>query len=522
MLSDLTFGSSRSALPKLLLTTMLHKLVNKIKFVFGYYPFHPITLCILAIILTHIPILVEPYWYWDSGFYQVIGQGMVDGKLLYVDIWDNKLPGIYFIFALFYKLFGHEQAFLHAFLIIWLCATAGVVYKLAKSFFNRTVGIISAWVFAFLVVPPVCTGGIPNAEIFMILPVAVAFYTLFKDTKNIGWVKLFVAGLLLGIGFLTKMVAVFELVAVFGVLTALAIRRKQYSIILYMPIIAIAFALPSAVIAIYYVCIGHLNDFLNANFGHNSTYVGEGNLTLWLRLLFTGASFLTVFVLFVTRKIKRSIAIVLTWFIFSLMGALFSGRDWNHYFVQVFPSASILIALIVLLAKRFVLSKRFAIKLAGLAVLATLVCATGLFITNMTTHSPYHYYENFFLLVTGKRSRTDYNWHVNWEVPTQYRVVEYLNNHLQPDETFFNYSNHAWVYALTHRYPPTKYVVMYHLTAIPGARDELMDKLLASPPKYIVMFEDKDDFDELFEFVTEKYTLEFETDHAEIYRHLDS
>src|SRR3990167_2443375 len=56
---------------------------------------------ILVFILLRIPSLIEPYWYGDEGIYQVIGQAMREGRTLYSEIWDNKPPLLYIIYALF-------------------------------------------------------------------------------------------------------------------------------------------------------------------------------------------------------------------------------------------------------------------------------------------------------------------------------------------------------------------------------------------------------------------------------------
>ena len=502
---------------------------NRIKFRLGWWIKHPLTWVLVVIVIFHLPTLLEPLWYWDSGFYQVISQGMVQGKLLYVDLWDNKLPGIYFIFALFYKLFGHQQAFLHGFLTLWICATAITVFKIAKTLFNRKVAVISAWIFAFLTLPPVCTGGIPNAEIFMILPNAIAFYMLFKDAKKITWWKSLIAGLFLGLGFYFKMVAVFELIAAGLILSFLALKRKQFIYFSYIIPLVFGFLLPFGATALYYYSLGYFSDFVNATLTHNFTYVEGGNQAkytiysiliskLGVRMLAAIVSTLVVFTLYATKKIKRSTMILLTWFIYSLFGALFSGRDWNHYFVQVFTSGAIVIALLLRKIGPLLNTKKLAIKTAGAAWVIMSILLAAVFIGAMTTHNPYSYYENFILYVVGRRSKTDYDYKLNAGVPTRDKVVEYLNNHLQPDETFFNYTSDAWIYALTDRYPPTKYVVMYHLTGIEEAHPLTMDSLHASPPKYVVTYEYVEKFDEFFDWLELKYTVEYCTGDAKIYR----
>lgn len=488
---------------------------KKIKFRLIWWFSHPLLWIIAAIVISHLPTILEPLWYWDSGFYQLIAQGMLDGKLLYVDIWDNKLPGIYLIFALFYKLFGHQQGFLHGFLTIWLCATAIVVFKLAKSLFSRKIGILSAWVFVFLTLPPVCTGGIPNAEIFMLLPNALAFYILFRNTNKITLAKSFFAGVLLGLGFYFKMVAVFELVAIGTILLFITIRRKSLKyVLLGIPIVA-GFLIPIGATALYYYRLGYFADLVDAVFGHNAGYLIASKLTF--RLIATVCSTVIVFALYATHKIKRSTMIVLIWFSFALLGALFSGRDWNHYFVQVFTSGAILTAVFIKTVVPMIRENQLAVKISGISLIVLISVLTGLFVNIMSVHQPYLYYENFALYILGKRSKADYDRNLNWEIPARDKTVEYLNNRLQPDETIFNYSDHAWIYALTNRYPPSKYVVMYHLRDVPGAYDTTYEALRADPPKYVVTREPLEYADMFGEWLDDNYVLEQRFGHIQIY-----
>ena len=63
----------------------------------------------LVVILTvflRIPSLFEGWWYGDENIYGAVGQGIVNGKMLYVDVWDNKPPLIYLIYGLNSLFFG--------------------------------------------------------------------------------------------------------------------------------------------------------------------------------------------------------------------------------------------------------------------------------------------------------------------------------------------------------------------------------------------------------------------------------
>src|SRR5579863_771223 len=56
----------------------------------------------------------------DQATYCVIGQGLLQGKLLYRDLWDNKPPGIFYIYSLIVKIFGPVMWSVGAVDILWL------------------------------------------------------------------------------------------------------------------------------------------------------------------------------------------------------------------------------------------------------------------------------------------------------------------------------------------------------------------------------------------------------------------
>ena len=50
--------------------------------------------------ILRLPSLFEPLWYGDEGIYQVVGNSINHGKLLYSQIFDNKPPFLYWLYAI--------------------------------------------------------------------------------------------------------------------------------------------------------------------------------------------------------------------------------------------------------------------------------------------------------------------------------------------------------------------------------------------------------------------------------------
>src|SRR5215469_15470311 len=59
----------------------------------------------LVVVVRALPILSYPPGR-DQSTYLLIGRSLLEGKQLYRDLWDNKPPGIFYLYAGISKLFG--------------------------------------------------------------------------------------------------------------------------------------------------------------------------------------------------------------------------------------------------------------------------------------------------------------------------------------------------------------------------------------------------------------------------------
>src|SRR6516165_5800478 len=72
---------------------------------------------ILFLIIVRLRLLAIPFER-DEGGFTYIGKMMLEGKKLYTDLPDNKLPGLYFFYGLFTKLFGYSPEGVHLGLLL--------------------------------------------------------------------------------------------------------------------------------------------------------------------------------------------------------------------------------------------------------------------------------------------------------------------------------------------------------------------------------------------------------------------
>lgn len=159
----------------------------------------------------------------DETTYLIIAREIFQGKMLYVDVWDTKPPGIFLIFGLFQKVFGFSVVAIRLFASVVIGFTGFVLYRLWKrleagnrvAILAGAIYIIAAsvhkWEYA------------ANTEIFFNLTTALCLYILL-GSKTVSHYLL--AGLVMGLGFIIKYFVLFDFVAFCLLILLLHLRER--------------------------------------------------------------------------------------------------------------------------------------------------------------------------------------------------------------------------------------------------------------------------------------------------------
>lgn len=426
------------------------------------------------------PSLFEPYWYGDEGIYHVIGDAMNKGKLLYRDIWDNKPPLLYVIYA----IFKSDQFYIRAFSLISGLLALFSFYALAKHLIadKEKILFFITVVFGLFFATPFIEGNIANSENFMLFPIILAGLLIYKRQS------LFIAGLLLSVAFLLKAVAVFD-VAAFGLflLFYLVDEKKDIkNITTSITPVALGFLLPIILASGFFLFHGAFTDVLNATLRQNVGYVGYGNkflipqgfLILKLMLLFSFCG-----VLFLKRHLfGKQHVFVLLWFAFSLFNAFFSGRPYTHYVLTLLPSLCLLLG-ITIAEKQ---------KTQKILLTVLIVCTIFLLNRNFSFYTKTaSYYINYLSFMTDKKSVSSYQAFFDTKTPRDYALAWYLNTHLKRDDNVFIWGNNGQLYTLINRLPPGRYIVAYHITASNESIKETKIAFEKNHPRFVVASENQ-------------------------------
>ncbi|HVB77992.1 MAG TPA: hypothetical protein VNI34_09370 [Candidatus Nitrosotalea sp.] len=122
---------------------------------------------VVVILLLRLPSWYEPRWYSDQGLFSTVGMALARGVPLYRGIFDNSPPGIYWIYALLYRLGGAQ----HQQLLAELAASAAVlascllVLRLGAWLLAPRGALLAAFSTAIVLSLPTLDGDLFNVEI---------------------------------------------------------------------------------------------------------------------------------------------------------------------------------------------------------------------------------------------------------------------------------------------------------------------------------------------------------------------
>lgn len=476
--------------------------------------------------LLRFPSFFEPDWHVDDGLFEAIGLALGKGQVLYVQISDNKPPLVYLLFALFHS----ELLTLHFVSLLFGLLTVLVFFFLSQKLFGkRQISMVTTSIFAFFFATPIFEGQVLHAENFMLLPIVTASYLIYahslsktNQTGNRSRVYL-MAGVLLGIALVFKIVAVFDFSAFLLYLLIINLPERPFlqkkevfiNVVKNIYPVLVGSLLPLFITFLYFFTQHTLKEFIQAAFFGNIDYVGGDNYllipqgTLLLKVLLLTVA---VFLVFLKRKAFQPATIfILLWFSFSVFNALFSGRGFGHYLLLALPSISLVVGLFFATQN---LKARTGIFLSLLIGLCLLVANFGL----PNFRGTIGYYRYFLSFETGRIDRTFYYERAFGGIPTRNdEVAQFIKTHTTPSESVFVWGDYAQIYLLAGKQPPVKYWTAFQITYNEQILKETELALKRNPPKYIIMLTETP---EPFPFDMTSYSKKFALNGATIYERI--
>jgi hypothetical protein len=308
---------------------------------------------LFVLIVLRIPVFLDPSEP-DSMAFAYGGWVIAEGGAPYVDFVDNKPPGIYLLNALVLMVLPHARESILVFETLWILATTGVVFLVARRLTGSRAARWATLLFAFTLNLQYLTGSGNLTETWALLPVSFAYLAFFSASGG-GIPK---SGLL----FLT------------GALFAFAMQFRPTAGLPLLPLSGAVIVLPSSgsspadrfrslgwmwagagtvVVAVAAVLAawGALGSFGEFALLGNLHYVGAVN-SYPVHRIFKALGYAGPVLVFAMlslpgslRSADPAVRVLGLCFLADLAGALLSRHWYGHYFIQPLVPAVILAVL---------------------------------------------------------------------------------------------------------------------------------------------------------------------------------
>lgn len=318
-----------------------------------------------ALLVVRLPSLVQPMGA-DQGLYAYVGERILHGELAYRDAWDQKPPGVHYVYAAL-RAVSSRDIIVPAADLIAAALVAALLWGLGTRLGGPVAGGVSAAIFLLLSDPSFARyGGVrvrAQCETFIALAVTASLALALGGSKGSTGSQgshgsrgsraavLFGAGLMMGAAFALKYNAGLYVLVV---LLALAVT-SGVTLLDVCVIAAGALVIPLALLVVFWRG-GALTDLYQATIAYNVRYSGETYASRWDiarylvsfpiqharvdALWFVGG--LGCLVLLVAGVRKRTVWLPVAWVAAACLSIAINGsRGLPQYFLQAAPALAL-------------------------------------------------------------------------------------------------------------------------------------------------------------------------------------
>jgi hypothetical protein len=403
-----------------------------------------------------------------------------------------KMPGACAAYAVIMALFGQTTAALHAAVLFIILATAIFVFLLTRRICGDPAGAVAGGTYALLASNPMALGLAAHATHFVVLPAIAGLFLLQNFDARASLVRIFFAGLLLGLAFLMKQTG-----GVFGIFAVIWTARSEW----ILPeksrrrwVARLGWLIAGELLPLTLTCgliwrAGDSPQFwlwtFKFAFAHAAiiTFVaGTEQAAVIVGQLFMAAPGLWslalagLILLFFAPSLRHWRFFILGFVLFSFLAAYPGWR--GHYFIQLFPALGLLAGIAFHAAGPLV--ERLKTSFSPRAVLFPVFF--------MAAASPLlQWSEIYFTLTPAQACRAIYGAN---PFPESVEIARYLQAHCPPDARIAVLGSEPEIYFYSHRRAATGYISTYPLME-PQPFALMMQKQMISEiekanPEYVV------------------------------------
>jgi len=434
----------------------------------------------------------------DEGAYTYYGKMLLAGKIPYKDFYEQKLPGIFYFYAMMISLFGSSVKEMHFGFAMLNIVSILLIYFSVKKLFTPIAGLISAATFAIVSLTPNLSGFTIQGEhgVAFFTCLGIFFYAMSRENKKWYWFVLM--GLALGTAFMVKTTGLFMMFwgGVVLITDFLAKKEKVFKqLVIEVLLYCVGAFFVIGILILIVFLKGSFNDMVFWVFEQPKYYVNRISTEDGIKyfgyskdaIVLNYKFFWIQGLLAVGLCLIKQIDLRTKFFVFTLAALSFltivpGFYFYGHYWIQLIPGLSIL-AGITFYAVIRLLSERFNLKspnvkyiyLAGFSVLVFM---------HLNKQSSYYFKPNYNLIL-----RTVYG---NNPFPETMEIANYLNSITKPEDQIAVFGSEPELFIYTNKTSPTRHIFFSTIVAAIPQHKEFQREFAAdiekAKPKYFIFY----------------------------------
>jgi len=283
----------------------------------------------------------------DEGSFLYFGWMIVQGNVLYRDLFNEKSPGVFFTVALIFFLFGKNIFVVRILSMFLSILTTLIIFKIGNKISNPLTGLISALLYELEPIT-LSYSTMVVTETFMIffMVLAVYFYIPAHE-KNSTWHYLLV-GILIGLSAIMRQTGIILLLIV--ILHRVYSRDTVKKWLQSIGTLIVGVLISVIPLIVYFLAVNALNDALYDIILYKLSYSYGFTIFKTLEIFFKQVFLINVIlwivgvggVLFALERRKKWDIFLVGWFIASLLVVPILKTPWDHYYIQAMPAFCLL------------------------------------------------------------------------------------------------------------------------------------------------------------------------------------
>ena len=459
-----------------------------------------LVLVVALVFIARIPTFLEPFHDINELSYLIVGQSLLQGKVIYREVFATQAPLIYFIALVSGNIFWMKAA-----TCVAIIASLLFFWKLTQQLFpkRQIMATVATVAFAFLTTIPTFEGNLVSTEIFSLTFVILSFWLLLNIKS--GNLNYLLSGLFFSLALLIRPLAIFEIVGFWVyLLLSKKLTKKDLRMILTFKL---GLFLPIVIAFFCFYFRESFNQFLDIVI-KNSFQIKDSGLFIQALAIVSGS---VIVLNHFKKKLTKGFLFSTAWFLASLFSVTFVQKISGQNLLVIIPAVSILIAILLT-----------SIKIdQTLSILPLLLLSIFIIKTNLIYISSFEYYANFLSYVSGKQTKEEYFKYFGDQTFRDFEISEFIANSCDKKSSIFVWGNSPAVYAMSDRSFTTRYFNTKDISSI-KLKISTIDSLYKDRPKFVVVTKDSPGFRELNNFLISNYILIKELSGAKIWKSVEN